>query len=294
MVAVVIHGGAGLIRPDSLSPGRALACTEALAAVVDAASAALLGGASAWDVVTLAVCALEDSPLFNAGRGAVLDASGEITLDASIMASDGRCGSVACVRTPRNPIRLARAVAEATPHVLLVGPGADAFAAEVGVELAGPEWFEIEERREQWRAWREGRASRADDVYGTVGCVALDARGGLAAATSTGGGTGKRPGRVGDSPIVGAGTWADARVAVGATGHGEAFLRAQAAGRVGALVELAGVDVATAAARVLGEVRGAGGLIAVDAAGRVATPFTTAGMFRASVDGAGRREVGIW
>jgi beta-aspartyl-peptidase (threonine type) len=292
--AIVIHGGAGLSKGGGLTPERQAACEAALGRIVDEAAARLAAGAAAFDVVEAAVCALEDEPLFNAGRGAVLDARGDITLDASIMASDGRCGAVACAKTPRNPIRLARAVAERSPHVLLVGNGADAFAQEVGVELATSAWFETAERRAQWAAWVEGQRAPREDVYGTVGAVAVDARGDLAAATSTGGTVGKRPGRVGDSPIVGAGTWADRRVAVGCTGQGEAFLRARAAGRVAALVELAGLSLAEAAARVIAEVQGQGGLIAVDAEGRVATPFSTAGMFRAFVDGDGRRVVAVW
>lgn len=304
--SVAIHGGAGLIRRDSLTPEREAACRASLGRIVALAATALADGAGALDVVELAVRELEEDPLFNAGRGAVLNRDGLAELDASIM--DGRtraAGAVAAVRTTRNPITLARAVMERTPHVLLAEAGADAFAREIGLEQVDRGWFVTEERRAQL-AQVAGRGAvgldhgdRELDRYGTVGAVARDRHGSVAAATSTGGMVNKRPGRVGDSPIIGAGTYAwDATCAVSGTGHGEPFVRLAVAARVSALIELAGLDLAQACHRVIHEelpaLSGEGGVIAVDRHGNLATPFNTAGMFRATARSGEPLDVGIW
>jgi beta-aspartyl-peptidase (threonine type) len=255
-------------------------------------------GGSALDAVEAAVCALEDDPLFNAGRGAVLAADGTIEHDASVM--DGRtrgAGAISGSRTVRNPVKLARAVMEHTPHVMIIGEGAERLADERKLERVERSWFVTPERVEQLRAAKAAE-ERKPDVYGTVGAVACDAHGHLAAATSTGGMVNKRPGRVGDSPVIGAGTYAwDATCAVSGTGHGEPFIRLGVAGRVSALMELGGLSLVEAANRVIHQdllpLEGEGGLIAVDAHGNVALPFNTGGMFRGYRRG-DERFVGIW
>jgi L-asparaginase / beta-aspartyl-peptidase len=307
MFTLAIHGGAGLTYKGSLSTEREAACEASLRWVLALGAEILQAGGSALDAVEAAVAALEDDPLFNAGRGAVLANDGTVELDAAIMdGSSRRAGSVAGARTPRNPIRLARAVMEGTPHVL-VGEGADRYAAERGLPREPLSYFVVPERVEQLeRARAAHRFSLASaqpekdrDVYGTVGAVACDQHGHLAVATSTGGMTNKRPGRVGDSPIIGAGTYAwDETVAVSGTGHGEPFVRLGVAHRVSALVEMLGLDVAAAAERVihqdLAALGGQGGLIAVDRKGGFAMPFNTAGMFRGVVRDGVPPEVAIW
>ncbi|MEZ4241081.1 MAG: isoaspartyl peptidase/L-asparaginase [Myxococcota bacterium] len=300
--ALAVHGGAGLIRADSLSPAREAACREALVRALAAGEAVLRRGGAALDAVTAAVVVLEDDPVFNAGRGAVLCADGSVELDAAVM--DGRtraAGAVAAAKTPRNPVMLARAVMERTPHVLVVGAGADVLAAELGLSLAARAWFVTPEREAQLAA-ATGVTLDHDakaDVYGTVGAVAADRDGHVAAATSTGGMTGQRPGRVGDTPVIGAGTWAwDRTCAVSGTGHGEPFVRLGVGQRISALCELAGLDLAAAAERVIREelpgLEGRGGVIAVDGQGNVAMPFNTAGMFRGSVREGEAPVVAIW
>ena len=224
---------------------------------------------------------LEDAPLFNAGRGSVLTAAGTVEMDAAIASGrDLRTGAVACVTRVRNPVLLARAVMERTPHVLLAGRGAEALAVELDLELMKPSWFVTPRERERLAARVPAEAAEA---AGTVGAVARDRSGALAAATSTGGARGQRPGRIGDSPLFGAGTYADAGCAISATGDGEAVIRAVAAYEVARLVG-DGVPVAEAAERVLrdrvGALGGAGGLIALGADGDPALPFTTAAMHR--------------
>lgn len=304
--ALAIHGGAGLIRRDSLSPEREAGCRDALARILRAGAEDLAGGMSALDAVERAVVALEEEPLFNAGRGAVLAGNGLAELDASIM--DGRnrqAGAVAALRTTRNPIRAARAVMEQTPHVLLAEAGADAFAAQVGLEQVDRRWFIVPERADQLAAMQARGAVGLDhggselDRYGTVGAVALDLHGDLAAASSTGGMVNKRPGRVGDTPIVGAGCFAwNETCAVSSTGHGEPFVRLSAAARISAWIDIGGLDLGQACDRVVHEelvaLEGLGGVIAVDRTGRVAMPFSTAGMFRGSVIPGDEPYVGIW
>jgi beta-aspartyl-peptidase (threonine type) len=295
-LALALHGGAGLIRRNSLSPERERACLAGLRAALDAGYRILEQGGTALDAVQRTVECLEDDPLFNAGRGSVLAHGGRIELDAAIM--DGRdrtAGAVAAVTSPRNPIAAARAVCERTPHVLLCGPGADDFIREAGLAVADLAWFLTPERIAQYQAVTATGGFTLDHdghggstgALGTVGAVACDARGDLAAATSTGGMVNKRPGRVGDSPIIGAGTFAwNPTCAVSATGHGEPFMRLSVAARVSALMELAGLDLCRAGHRVihqdLADVHGQGGLVAVDAQGHVCMPFNTGGMFRAA------------
>jgi beta-aspartyl-peptidase (threonine type) len=289
--ALVVHGGAGAL-PRDLDPAVRRAYVASLAGALRAGCAALDGGASSLDVVEQAVRALEDDPLFNAGRGAVLTREGTHELDASLMRGrDHACGAVASVRTIRNPIAAARAVMEHTPHVLLVGEGAEAFAREHGMEPVDNAWFTTERRRRRWEA------RHAADEHGTVGAVALDRRGHLAAGTSTGGLSDKRWGRVGDSPIVGAGTYADdATCAVSCTGTGEEFIRHGVARAVSARMALAGESVTEAAEHLIHETlrEGDGGLIALSHTGEVAMPHSTGGMFRGRCGPDGALEVRIW
>jgi len=304
---IAIHGGAGTLSRASISVEQQAAYRAALDEILRSAQALLADGAQALDVVTEAVRQLEECPLFNAGRGAVYTADARHELDACVMrGSDLAAGAVAGVRTLRNPILAARAVMEAGEAggpVLLIGDGAERFAAERGCETVAPEWFDTPHRLAQLHAMQATDSTALDhdgasqlaptvpaplderDKFGTVGAVALDAHGHLAAATSTGGMTNKRPGRVGDSPLVGAGCYANDRtVAVSCTGVGEAFIRALAAHDVSALIEYAGLPLQLAAQRVvmdkLPPLGGRGGLIAVDAHGNVTLPFNTEGMYR--------------
>ncbi|MDZ7830946.1 MAG: isoaspartyl peptidase/L-asparaginase [Desulfobacterales bacterium] len=238
-------------------------------------------GGRGLDAVCAAVKVLEDCPLFNAGRGSVFTHGGKIEMDASVMrGEDLAAGAVAGVTGIKNPVRAAAFVLEKSPHVLLIGPGAERFAEIQGLETADPEYFQTARRREEYLAAQKP----AGEQFGTVGAVCLDRAGNLFAASSTGGITGKEYGRVGDSPVIGAGVYADnASCAVSCTGEGEFFLRRAAAKRIAALVEFGGFSLEAAAAAVLENIRtlgGKGGLIAVDAAGRAAISFTTRGMFR--------------
>jgi len=293
---VAIHGGAGTRSRSAISPMQQARYRAALDEILRAAQALLANGASALDVVTEAVRRLEECPLFNAGFGAVYTADGEHELDACVMrGSDLAAGAVAGVRTLRNPVLAAGAVLDAGGPVLLIGSGAERFAAERGCEVVAPDWFGTPERLAQLHAVQAAGAVALDHdgaspldergKFGTVGAVALDAHGHLAAATSTGGMTNKRPGRVGDSPLIGAGCYANDRtVAVSCTGVGEAFMRALAAHDVSALIDYAGLPLQEAARRVvmdkLPPLGGRGGLIAIDAHGNVVLPFNTEGMYR--------------
>lgn len=289
---LAIHGGAGTIRRESLTPEREEAYHQGLRTALRAGHLVLAAGGSALDAVTAAVMALEEDPLFNAGRGAVFTSAGENEMDAAVMdGRDRRAGAIAGICGPRHPVLAARAVMERTEHVFLAGEGARRFCREAGLEHMDPSWFRTERR---WQALQEElerrRQALPDDgdparKHGTVGAVACDAAGNLAAATSTGGMTGKTPGRVGDSPVIGAGTWADnATCAVSATGHGEFFIRYAAGHEIDARMRWAGQGLEQAAEDVvqalLGPVGGSGGLIAVDARGRVALPFNCEGMYR--------------
>jgi L-asparaginase / beta-aspartyl-peptidase len=255
-------------------------------------------GGSALDAVTQAVVALEDDPLFNAGRGSVFTAVGTQEMDASVMdGRDRRAGAVAGIFGPRNPVLAARTVMEHSPHVLLIGEGALAFCREQRVPFAEPGYFSTEERLRELREALEKRRRDAAEE-GTVGAVARDRDGNLAAATSTGGMTGKSPGRVGDSPIIGAGTYADnATCAVSATGHGEFFVCHGAAFEIAARLRHAGQSLHQAAGAVieaLAKFRGRGGVVAVDRTGALALPFNTSGMYRGYVRTDGAIRTAIW
>jgi beta-aspartyl-peptidase (threonine type) len=302
MYAIAIHGGAGAVPRATLSSEREQRYRAGLEAALDGGYAVLERGGAALDAVTAAVRILEDDPCFNAGRGAALTRDGAAELDAAIM--DGRqqrAGAVASVRHVKNPVELARRVMEKSRHVLLVGPGAEEFALEEGFALVPNLYFRTPERQAQLE--HEQRGERVSDlvppVHGTVGAVACDRDGNLAAATSTGGMTNKRPGRVGDSPIVGAGTYAKNGVcAVSATGHGEYFIRAVAAHHVCAAVEYRGLTLELAMRELLHDILsglgGDGGLIGVDRDGRIVMDFSTEGMYRGARDSAGRSEIAIY
>lgn len=300
--ALAIHGGAGTAPRALMSAEREQRYRTGLEAALDAGFALLERGGSALDAVTAAVRLLEDDPCFNAGHGAALTRDGAAELDAAIMEGRQlRAGAVASVRHVKNPIELARRVMEKSRHVLLVGAGAEEFALEEGIGLVPNHYFRTAERLEQLESEQRGR--RVSDLVpasaGTVGAVARDADGNLAAATSTGGLTNKRPGRVGDSPIIGAGTYAKNGVcAVSATGHGEYFIRAVAAHHVCAAVEYRAMTLEQATRELLHEILpalgGDGGLIAVGAAGRIVMDFSTEGMFRGARDSTGHREVAIY
>jgi L-asparaginase / beta-aspartyl-peptidase len=321
-LVIVVHGGAGVINRDEMTPEREARYRAGLEAARDAGYAVLERGGTSLDAVTAAVRTLEDNALFNAGRGAVLNHDGIAELDSSIM--DGKtlqAGAVTGVRHVRNPVDLARAVMEKSPHVLLAGTGAEEFALEQGFVLVPNSYFRTEARARQLeRALKDerdaaghgtsaisgpARRSMADveaapiGASGTVGAVALDRNGDLAAATSTGGLTNKRPGRVGDSPIIGAGTYAnDASCAVSATGDGEFFIRAVVAHDVCALVAYEKASLEAAAREVIHEkiegMKATGGVIALDRAGDIVMDFNSEGMFRASRDSRGRKDFAIY
>jgi isoaspartyl peptidase/L-asparaginase-like protein (Ntn-hydrolase superfamily) len=269
-----------------------------LTAALHAGYAVLDGGGTSLDAVVAAVIVLEDSPLFNAGRGAVFNAAGRHELDAAVMdGATGRAGAVAGVRRVKNPVLAARAVMERTPHVLLAGPAADRFARAAGLTVVTPGYFSTTARAVALARARASATATAADRHGTVGAVALDRSGNLAAATSTGGFTNKLPGRVGDSPLVGAGTYADnASCAVSGTGSGEHFMRAVLAYDVAARMRYRGETLAEAARGALARVvalGGDGGLIAVDWSGNFAMPFVSEGMYRGSAR-RGRFHVAIY
>ncbi|HUK00858.1 MAG TPA: isoaspartyl peptidase/L-asparaginase [Steroidobacteraceae bacterium] len=301
MLALAIHGGAGGVPRDRINPELERAFREGLSAALDAGYELLERGSSSLDAVESAVRRLEDDPLFNAGRGAVLTRDGWAELDAAIM--DGRqqrAGAVACVRHVRNPVQLARRVMEGSRHVLLVGEGAEEFALDQGMTLVANEYFRTPERAQQLRRQLAGETtSELLPPHGTVGAVALDADGNLAAATSTGGMTLKRHGRVGDSPLIGAGTFAKNGVcALSGTGHGEYFIRTVAAHHVAMSVEYRGLGLESAMRELLHEklraLGGDGGMIGVDGAGRIVMDFSTTTMFRGARDARGRREIAVF
>ncbi len=298
---LMIHGGAGRIERGRTSPETDAGTRAGLAAALDAGQAVLATGGAALDAVAAAVGVLEDDPHFNAGRGAALTRDGTAELDAAIMDGPTRAaGAVARVSFTRSPVALARAVMEESRHVFLAGIGADAFSREIGMAQVGNDWFVTDERRANLAELlaRDGDAYDVDMKYGTVGAVARDVRGHLAAATSTGGVTGKRWGRIGDTPVPGAGTWADDRgCAVSCTGAGEYFLRAGVAHEIEARVRLLGEPIGAAADAVLAEVTalgGTGGVIVAGPDGALAWRFTTPGMNRALATAAGERRVALY
>jgi beta-aspartyl-peptidase (threonine type) len=318
----VVHGGAGVIERATMKPETEAAYRASIAQATEAGAKVLEKGGSALDAIETAIQILEDDPLFNAGRGAVFTAEGKNELDAAIMdGSNLKAGAVAGVTRTRHPISLARAVMEKSPHVMLIGAGADAFAASVGLEQVDPSFFFTERR---WQSLveqlkKEGRPipprpagapppppvpvaeidAPGAHKYGTVGVVALDRKGNIAAGTSTGGTQAKQWGRVGDSPIIGAGTYAsNMSCAVSATGTGEYFIRLGVAREVCNLVYFKGMTLQQAADQVihkeLDSLHGDGGLIAITPGGQLAWSFNTPGMFRAKLTEGGKLEVGIY
>lgn len=302
--AIAIHGGAGTLDPAALTPGKEQAYRAALTTAVRRGHGVLTAGGSALDAVEVAVRVLEDTPLFNAGRGSVFTAEGKHEMDAAIMqGSDLRAGAVAAVQNVKNPVGLARLVMERSNHVLVSGRGAFEFAYRHKVPLEDDAYFFDQFRHDQWQEVKDSGHVRLDHStgekkFGTVGAVALDAHGNLAAATSTGGMTNKRWQRIGDSPVIGAGTYANNETcAISCTGNGEAFLRAVAAHDVHALMAYKGLSLEAAVRTVVHEklppLDGEGGLIAVDRQGNVVLDFNCTGMYRARIDVRGE-EVAIF
>jgi beta-aspartyl-peptidase (threonine type) len=303
MFGMVIHGGAGTLPRAEMSGEAERRYRAALSEAIDAGHAVLQDGGTSLDAVTRAVMLLEDNPLFNAGRGSVFTLDGRNELDASIM--EGRtlkAGAVCGLTRIRNPVELARAVMEKSEHVMLAGAGAEEFAASQGISFVPQSYFHTPERWRQLERIRGGEFGLSGHTIshvGTVGAVALDTHGHLAAATSTGGMTGKRFQRIGDSPIIGAGTYADDRsCAVSATGHGEVFIRAAVAHDVCARMRFGGRSVGEAARQVIfGELAalgGEGGVIAIDTQGEIALEFNSEGMFRASKKAGEEAQIAIY
>jgi L-asparaginase / beta-aspartyl-peptidase len=306
---LVIHGGAGTIERGKMTPEREQEYRAGLERSLKAGFEILHRGGSSLDATEAAVRVLEDDPHFNAGRGAVFTRAGTNELDAAIM--DGKtlsAGAVATVKHIKNPVSLARLVMEKSGHVMMDGEGAEAFAKENGVNLVDQKYFFTQERWDALQRIKEAEKAAVSvgkkfiisdqDRHGTVGAVALDQKGNLAAATSTGGVTYKRPGRVGDSPVIGAGTYANnATCAISGTGDGEHFIRATVAHDISALMEYRGMSLQEAAQTVLdkaAELGGTGGLIAIDKNGNMALPFNTSGMYRGYVDSSGKIVVDIY
>jgi L-asparaginase / beta-aspartyl-peptidase len=303
--ALVIHGGAGVMSRADVAPQDEKAIHADLNRALDAGNAVLSKGGSALDAVTAAIVVLEDSPYFNAGKGAVFNADGEHELDASIMRGDtSEAGAVAGVRTVKNPILLARTVMEKSPHVMLAGSGAEKFAdLHPAIERVDPKYFDTEKR---WKQLQDAKAREKAQTmhtvpgtyFGTVGAVALDQNGNIAAGTSTGGMSNKKWSRVGDSPIIGAGTYATKQCGVSSTGWGEFYIRAAAAHDICARVEYRKDPLALAADEVINKrivaLGGDGGAIALDAQGNIAMPFNTTGMYRGWIKTDGTRGTAIF
>ena len=308
MFTLAIHGGAGLSHKSDLSPEREALAISDLRQSLSVGASVLAKGGSSLDATIAAVSILEDSPLFNAGKGSVFACDGVQRMDASVMdGKSGLAGALCGVSTIKNPIKAARLIMEHTPHVMLYGKDAEALAAAHHPDMVNPEWFHTQYR---WDQLQRAIAANAlildheqvpsittDNSKGTVGAVACDVHGHLAAATSTGGLVNKRSGRVGDSAIIGAGTYAkNTTCAVSATGHGELFIRANVAGRLSALIELSGLSLEEAANRIVHKElpQDAGGLIAVDRLGTIVLPFNSGGMFRGYVRKGEPPVVEIW
>lgn len=315
--AIIIHGGAGTILKKNMTPEKEAAYKAKLEEAIRVGYNILKDGGSSLDAVEKTINVLEDSPFFNAGKGAVFTNAETNELDASIM--DGKtlnAGASAGTTTVRNPINLARAVMERSKHVMLSGKGAEIFAKEQGLTLVDPSYFHTENRLESLKRVKEREAEKSGEIdsesaylnfydadikdskFGTVGCAALDKNGNLAAGTSTGGMTNKRYGRIGDAPIIGSGTYANnATCAVSSTGWGEYFIRAQVAHDISALMEYKGLNLKDAAKIVLDKVKalgGDGGIVAVDKNGNMVADFNTAGMYRATMNDKGELTIGIY
>lgn len=312
-ITLVIHGGAGTIRRENLSPEREKAYHEALKRALDAGYEILENGGKSLDAVIAAIKVMEDSPLFNAGKGAVFTNEGKNELDASIMdGSNLMAGAVAGVTTIKNPITAAYAVMTQSPHVMMVGKGAEMFAEEQGLDIVDPSYFFDSTRYQQLKRLQEREKNQEDNreaslidpfikdrKFGTVGAVALDQHGDIAAGTSTGGMTNKRYGRVGDAPIIGAGTYADNKTCgVSATGHGEYFIRLGVARDIAAMMEYAGMTLQEASDSVvmkkLTTLGGDGGIVALDRQGNVSMTFNSAGMYRGYIRKKGEAKTFIY
>jgi beta-aspartyl-peptidase (threonine type) len=295
--AIAIHGGAGVILKANLPPELEKEFLHMLDSALTVGTRILATGGTSMDAVENVVRVMEDCPLFNAGKGAVFSHEGYNELDASVMdGSNLMAGAVAGVRNVKNPITLARKVMTASPHVMLSGAGATQFARENGLEIVDSTYFYTERR---WKDLQRAIAREKENKFGTVGCVALDSNGNLAAGTSTGGMTNKRWNRIGDTPVIGAGTYASNKsCAVSGTGHGEFFIRYTVAREIAALMEYKGMTVQQAADEVimkrLKPAGGEGGIIAVDKDGNIALVFNSPGMYRACADSRGRHEVAIY
>ncbi|MBD0371708.1 MAG: isoaspartyl peptidase/L-asparaginase [Pyrinomonadaceae bacterium] len=312
----VLHGGAGTITKQNMTPELEASYQAKLKEALMTAHQILKDGRPGLDAIEAALRLLEDSPLFNAGKGAVLTSVGTVELDASIMeGATLKAGAVASLKHIKNPISLARLVMEKSPHVMMVSQGAEEFAKQLGIEMMPNEYFLTERRQKELQKKQEEEKKKQShffvqpvsdsfastgepEKYGTVGAVALDRAGNLAAGTSTGGTTNKRFGRVGDSPIIGAGTYANNRTcAVSCTGDGEYFIRSCVAHDISAMMEYRGISLKEAAQAVLDKVEkigGKGGLIAIDRNGQMTMPFNTAGMYRGSIGADGKPFVAIY
>ena len=308
---IVIHGGAGTILRANMTPEREAAYREVLAEAIQVGHTILKNGGSSQEAVEKTIHIMEDSPLFNAGKGAVLTSDETIELDASFMhGAQLDAGAISGVKTIRHPISAAIKVMENSPHVMLSGAGADAFAASQGLEIVAPEYFFTERRINSLKRVKEAEAKKESissieeafvqhQRYGTVGCVALDLEGNLAAGTSTGGMTNKKWNRIGDAPIIGAGTYANnATCAISATGWGEFFIRSVVAHDISALMEYKGLSIQEAAHTVIhdkvGGLGGDGGVVGIDSKGNVAMEMNTPGMYRAHMDAEGKLNVKIY
>lgn len=302
---IAVHGGAGTILPEQLTPALEINYRAALERALKSGYEILKSNGSALDAVQAAVIVLEDEPLFNAGRGAVLTHEGKCEMDASIM--DGatrKAGAVAGVCGIRNPVLLARTVMENSEHVMLCGNGAEDFARAHKLKFENEDYFLTEQRRQQWLSVKDTDKITMDHIgnnekkFGTVGAVALDSNGNLAAATSTGGMTNKRWGRIGDTPIIGSGTFADDTVAVSCTGHGEFYIRRVVAHEISALMRYKGISLQEACDEVvfnqLLKEGGEGGLIAIDKLGNSILCFNTPGMYRGRIDATGKCTIDIF
>ncbi len=302
-IALVIHGGAGNISPENISPKKEKEYEFILDSALTIGYEILENGGEAIDAVTSVIVILENSPLFNAGKGAVFTHDEKNELDAAIM--DGEtlnAGSVAGVSTVKNPILLAKEIMLHSPHVMMAREGAEEFAKQQGLEIVKPEYFYVQSRMDALKNVKQKELkdqTKNDSKFGTVGCVALDMNGNIVAGTSTGGMTNKRWGRIGDSPIIGSGTYANNQTCgVSATGWGEFFIRGVVAYDISAMMEYKGLSLAEASRIVIQEkvpaMGGDGGIIALDKQGNVSMEFNTTGMFRAAIDGKGNKTIAIF